>query len=107
MDKKQEWKQYLYVILGSALFAASVNLLIVPVSLYSAGIVGIAQILRTLLAPFLPFDSQFDVAGIINMMLNIPLFFLAYRSISRNFFFKTILSIVVANERPSVRPASV
>ena len=95
MVKLQSWKQYLYVVLGSALFAASVNLLIVPVSLYSAGIVGIAQILRTVLTPVLPFTAQFDIAGIINMMLNIPLFLLAYRSISKGFFFKTILSIVV------------
>ena len=95
MRKLQGWKQYLYVILGSALFAASVNLLIVPVSLYSAGIVGIAQILRTVLSPLLPFGAQFDIAGIINLMLNIPLFLLAYRSISRGFFFKTLLSIVV------------
>ena len=95
MRKLQDWKQYLYVILGSALFAASVNLLIVPVSLYSAGIVGIAQILRTVLSPLLPFGAQFDIAGIINLMLNIPLFLLAYRSISRGFFFKTLLSIVV------------
>ena len=57
MRKLQGWKQYLYVILGSALFAASVNLLIVPVSLYSAGIVGIAQILRTVLSPLLPFGK--------------------------------------------------
>ncbi|WP_075878289.1 YitT family protein [Merdibacter massiliensis] len=95
MKKLDSWKQYLYVILGSALFAASVNLLIVPVSLYSAGIVGIAQILRTLLSPFLPFASQFDIAGIINLLLNIPLFLLAFRSISRSFFFKTILSIII------------
>lgn len=81
--------------MGSALLAASVNLLIVPVSLYSAGIVGIAQILRTVLSPLLPFGAQFDIAGIINLMLNIPLFLLAYRSISRGFFFKTLLSIVV------------
>ena len=42
MEKTREWKQYLMVVAGSALFAASVNLLIVPLSLYSAGIVGIA-----------------------------------------------------------------
>lgn len=95
MKKLQDWKQYLYVVLGSALFAASVNLLIVPVSLYSAGIVGIAQILRTLLSPLLPFGEQFDIAGIFNLLLNIPLFLLAFRSISRGFFLKTLLSILV------------
>lgn len=95
MRKLHGWKQYLYVILGSALFAASVNLLIVPVHLYSAGIVGIAQILRTVLSPILPFGASFDAAGIFNLLLNIPLFLLAYRSISRGFFFKTVLSIIV------------
>ena len=58
MEKTREWKQYLMVILGSALFAASVNLLIVPLSLYSAGIVGIAQILRTLLVPLMPLSAK-------------------------------------------------
>ena len=58
--------------MGSALFAASVNLLIVPVSLYSAGIVGIAQILRTVLSPLLPFGAQFDIAGIIKPWQYLP-----------------------------------
>lgn len=104
MEKTREWKQYLMVILGSALFAASVNLLIVPLSLYSAGIVGIAQILRTLLVPLMPFAAGFDVAGIINLLLNIPLFLLAFRSISRGFFVKTVISIIVQTAVMSLVP---
>ena len=86
MEKTREWKQYLMVVAGSALFAASVNLLIVPLSLNSAGIVGIAQFFRTLLVPLMPFAAGFDVAGIIKLLLNIPLFLLAFRSFSRGFF---------------------
>ena len=104
MEKTREWKQYLMVILGSALYAASVNLLIVPLSLYSAGIVGIAQILRTLLVPLMPFAAGFDVAGIINLLLNIPLFLLAFRSISRGFFVKTVISIIVQTAVMSLVP---
>ena len=104
MEKTREWKQCLMVILGSALFAASVNLLIVPLSLYSAGIVGIAQILRTLLVPLMPFAAGFDVAGIINLLLNIPLFLLAFRSISRGFFVKTVISIIVQTAVMSLVP---
>ena len=104
MEKTREWKQYLMVVAGSALFAASVNLLIVPLSLYSAGIVGIAQILRTLLVPLMPFAAGFDVAGIINLLLNIPLFLLAFRSISRGFFWKTVISIIVQTAVMSLVP---
>lgn len=101
---RKEWKQYLYVLAGGILFAGSVNLLIVPVSLYSAGIIGIAQIIRTLLSPVLPFAADFDIAGIINFLLNLPLFLLAYRSISRGFFLKTVFSIIVQTVVMSLVP---
>ena len=46
---KKEVQQFAGVILGGFLFALSVNLFIVPLDLYSGGIVGIAQILRTIM----------------------------------------------------------
>lgn len=104
MNTTKELKQYIYVIFGSALFAIAVNLLIVPMNLYSPGIIGIAQIIRTLLTPILPFAKSFDIAGVINFLLNIPLFILAFHSISKNFFFKTILSIITQTIIMSIIP---
>lgn len=96
MDKL-EMKQFGFVILGGFLFACSVNFFIVPINLYSGGIIGMAQILRTLLATYtnIALPANLDIAGIINFAINIPLFIIAYRSISRKFFVKTLLCVIV------------
>lgn len=78
---------------GSVLFSAALNIFIVPLGLYNGGVVGISQLLRTaLLANGLSFS--FDIAGIINFILNLPLFVLAYRSLSKKFLFGTLLSLI-------------
>ena len=81
-------------ILGTVLFSAGVNLFIVPAGLYNGGFVGIGQIIRTILVDImgLPFNS-FDIAGLIYYLCNIPLFFLAYRSISKRFFLNTLICV--------------
>lgn len=96
MRKHDELRKYVYVIIGGVLFAFGVNLFIVPLHLYSGGVIGIAQIIRTLLEEGVPqFQAlHIDIAGIINFLLNIPLFIIAYRSISRNFFMKTLLCVI-------------
>ncbi len=93
---KNEIKQYLFVILGGALFALGVNLFITPLNLYSAGMVGISQIIRTLIVDYahLSLPQGFDIAGIINLILNLPLMIMAYKSISRSFFVKTVLNML-------------
>lgn len=92
-----EMKQYAFVIVGGFLFACSVNLFIVPINLYSGGIIGMAQIMRTLLSTYttLQIPASLDIAGIINFAINIPLFVIAYRSISRKFFIKTLICVIV------------
>ena len=78
LKMKQEIRQYFWVITGGILFAAAVNLFIVPLDLYSCGVVGIAQVLRTILVDYMhiPFPHQIDIAGILNFLINIPLFVL-------------------------------
>ena len=97
LKMKQEIRQYFWVITGGILFAAAVNLFIVPLDLYSCGVVGIAQVLRTILVDYMhiPFPHQIDIAGILNFLINIPLFVLAYRSISHSFFVKTLVNVIV------------
>lgn len=94
---KKDIQQFAGVIFGGFLFALSVNLFIVPLDLYSGGIIGIAQIMRTLMESYggVSFPNNFDIAGIINFLINIPLFIMAYKSISRKFFIKTLLCVIV------------
>lgn len=90
-------KDFAMVFIGSFLFAFGVNIFIVPLGLYSGGIIGFAQIIRTILIEQLGLSipSGIDIAGILNFLLNVPLFLLAYRSISRKFFMKTLWSVIV------------
>ena len=93
--KQSEGMNYALIAAGSFLFAFGLNLFIVPLNLYSGGIIGIAQIIRTFLMETagLSLPQGLDIAGILNFLLNIPLFLLAYRSISRSFFYKTLFSV--------------
>ncbi|MBM6861875.1 YitT family protein, partial [Clostridium saudiense] len=62
--------------------------------LYNGGVVGISQIIRTLIGNYISIPNNFDISGIINFLLNIPLLFIAYKSISKKFFIRTVVSIV-------------
>lgn len=84
-----------YIVVGSAIFALAVNLFAVPMNIYNMGMVGIAQIIRTLVVEYLNIHVDFDIAGIINMICNIPLFLIAYKGLSKRFFVGTLLSILV------------
>ena len=98
MEKlRVEWKELLSVVIGSILFAAGMNLFIVPMGYYSGGLLGVSQIVRTILMDILhiPIPANVEIAGILNFVLNIPLFMIAYKDISKRFFFRTLLSVVV------------
>lgn len=87
-------KSYAWILLGSFLFCAGLNWFIVPVGLYNGGTVGIAQIIRTLLQSVLPLPKNFDIAGLINFIINVPLLVIAYRKFGRSLFAKTLFSVI-------------
>lgn len=90
---QKELKKVLMAVFGAFLFAVGVNVFTVPIHLYSGGFVGIGQIVRTILADYLHLNlGEIDIAGIIYFLLNIPLFILAYRSLGRHFFWKTLIA---------------
>ncbi|NBK97926.1 MAG: YitT family protein [Erysipelotrichia bacterium] len=84
---------WLLVVVGSFLFCVGLNLFITPMNLYTGGIVGLSQMIRTL---FNEWGLQLgEIAGYINMAFNLPLLFIAYKSISKRFFVLTITSILL------------
>lgn len=74
------------IILGAILVAYSVQGFIVPAGLGGGGIGGIALILFYILG--------FPI-GVMTFLLNIPLFFLGLREVSRQFVIKTLIGLVV------------
>ena len=90
----RESVNYFWITIGSLLFCAGLNLFIVPVGLYNGGTVGVSQIIRTLLQSRLTLPAGFDIAGILNLILNIPLLAQAFLQFGRPLFLKTVYSVL-------------
>lgn len=91
---EKQWsmvKSFALAFFGMFLFAAGLNLFIQPLHFFSGGIVGVAQILRSLLVALNVPLPAFDLSGLLYYLINIPLLILAYRSLGRFFFIRTII----------------
>ena len=109
MEKKQvlwyESRRTMISILGAFLYAVGINLFVVPASLYSGGVMGICQVIRTILVEYLNLNfGAMDIAGIIYYLLNIPIFFLAYTKVGRKFFVKTLITVTAISVFCAVVP---
>ena len=101
MDRRKlylyEGKRAIGGVVGAFLYAAGINLFVVPAGLYSGGIMGVCQVIRTLLMEFLHMDfGTVDIAGIIYYILNIPIFVVAYRKLGKKFFVKTVITVTAS-----------
>lgn len=84
---------------GNILFAIGVNVIITPLNLYNGGFMGIAQLIKLLCTNVLhiPNIASFDLVGIIYFLLNVPLFWLAYKTAGRKFCISSLISIGLAS----------
>ena len=78
---------------GVVLFSLAINLFIEPNNLYSGGVFGLAQLLSHLVQHLFSITNNFT--SLIYLSLNIPLFILAYKKISKSFCSRTIYTILV------------
>lgn len=82
--------------LGAVLFAFGLNVFIIPLSLYNGGFMGIAQLLRTFLVQVFNLSlGHTDIAGFIYLLINVPLIILAWSKMGKNFFFRSVVTIVI------------
>lgn len=92
------------VLIGSLLFCYSVNVFIVPNNLYTGGVLGIAQLIRSVFIDVLKFNITYDFSGILYYLINVPLFFIAYKYISKTFVARTIFAVTVQSLLLSIIP---
>ena len=92
------------VIIGSVMFAYAVNVFIVPNNLYTGGVLGIAQLIRSIIIDVLKFNITYDFSGILYYLINVPLFFIAYKYISKTFVVRTIFAVTLQSFLLSVIP---
>ncbi len=80
-------KDYVWIILGSLITAAAINVFLVPYKIAPGGVSGIATVVFHLSG------GRFPV-GVTMLVLNIPLFIVGYRFVGRKFAFRTLFSTV-------------
>ena len=73
----------------------------------NGGTMGVCQLVRTLLTEKLGVPLNFDLAGILNLILNIPLMLLAYKSLSKTFVIRTIFVVAVQTVTVSLVPTGI
>ena len=103
-----EGKKTLVSILGAFLYAAGINLFVVPSGLYTGGVMGICQVIRTLLAKLLNIEFQtVDIAGVIYYLINLPIFVVAFQKLGRKFLTKTVVAVTAMTVFLSLIPITV
>lgn len=80
-------KDYLWIILGSIITAAAINLFLVPYKIAPGGVTGIATVIYYLSGEKLP-------VGTTMLILNIPLFLFGWKFIGGRFTVRTLFSTI-------------
>lgn len=100
-----EGKRSLACIAGAAVYAVGINLFVVPAGLYAGGIMGISQVIRTLLTEYLHLNfGTLDIAGLIYYVINIPIFIIAFARLGKIFFVKTLITVTAMSAFLSAIP---
>ena len=82
--------------IGLFLYCASIKLFIVPNNLYNGGVMGLAQLLRTVVLRYISLDLKIDIATVFYYLINIPLFIVAYKKIGKDFVYRTFYCVTMS-----------
>ena len=76
------WLRIVAAVVGELIAAAALNLFIVPLNLYTGGIMGVCQLIRTLLQTHLGVTlGTYDIAGILYFLANVPILLFACKAL--------------------------
>ena len=91
--RKEGLAQLLYSVGGNLIYCLGFNLLIVPMGFYSGGFMGVSQLAGLFLTQglHLPIPPEANITGIIYFAINIPLLYLGYRMLGKEFAVKTLI----------------
>lgn len=95
--KKEMLTRYLYAVGGCLVYSLGFNMLIVPMGMYSGGFTGVAQLLEWVVVNLLGIviPESLNFVGVIYFALNVPLFFLAYKVMSKDYALRSVLIVGV------------
>ena len=89
------WFKFSKCILGLFICSLAINLFIVPNNLYTGGTLGLSQLIRTAIISIFKVNFNFDISSIIYYLINVPLFVIAYKRISKVFFIRTLFAVTI------------
>ena len=92
-------------LFGSFLFCFAINYFVVPNHLYTGGVLGLSELLRSIIIEVFKLKTTFDFSGIIYYLINIPLFIMAYKKVGRTFFYRTLFAVTVQTIMLSFLPS--
>jgi len=97
LRKNVKFIEFLWSTAGCFLFAFGVNVIITPLGLYNGGFMGIAQLIRTILFQMFDFSflKQIDIAGIVYYIINIPIFYWAFKEMGKGFLVRSLISVTI------------
>ena len=100
------WKleDIIKMIIGTFMFSIAINVFVVPNNLYTGGVLGISQLIRSVITSIFKIEIDFDISGLIYYIINIPLFITAYKNLSKPFFYRTLLVITIQTILLSIIP---
>ena len=89
------WYKFTKCILALFINAIAVNLFIVPNNFYVGGVLGASQLIRSAIISHTNINPPFDISSLIYYLINIPLFIIAYKDISKRFFIRTLFAVTI------------
>ena len=106
INKLFNWdlKDLFKAIFGSFLFCFAINFFIVPNHLYTGGVLGLSQLIRSIVIDLFKLKITFDFSGILYYVINIPLFIIAYKRVGKSFFFRTLFAVTIQTIMLSLIP---
>lgn len=94
-EQRRFWYDQLLTMVGTLIYCVGINLFAVPAGLYSSGLLGLCQLIRTMLEQFLNLSfGTLDISGILYYIMNIPILLLAWRRLGKSFVIRTMVFVV-------------
>lgn len=91
---ENRWLRIVISVFSTFCYALGVNFFVVPMNLYSSGLLGMCQVIRTVLVKALGLSATVDFSGILYLLINIPILLLAWRSMGKGFLMRTLICTV-------------
>lgn len=102
ISKKNAVWDYIFIIAGTGLLAGAIQCFLDPISLVTGGFTGLSIVIKEMTSKIVPGGMPLWLT---NLILNIPVFLIAYKVKGRSFIFRTVIGTALLSAWLYVIPA--